>query len=528
MSDYVQVPGILFFYEDHLRPNAGTIFEHLDAFVRYSKLPVYLVNLALGLPPGLSSYEFSVTAFHYTLDPACWWLTPEMHRFLTTRTRTYKVAFFQDEIWFFSERLDFLNRCQIHCLYSRQKPEYWDYVYRDARSLRQRIYYLPGYVSESCIASARELHVPTERRPIDVAYRGNRQPYYLGRASQEKAYIGERFLELGQDSGLQLDIAVDENQRVYGKRWHELLARSKAVLGVEGGVSVIDLEGTFRKEYDALIKERPKLTFDEFAELMGDRFTQREDQIYYRSISPRHFEAAVFRNVQVLFEGRYDGILTPGTHYIPLRKDFSNFPDVLAQLRNPNRLGEMAETAWQEVIGSGRYSYEAFIRSFDDQLQQAGVHFKPPEPRLDEQLRAYLEDWTAFQERYYRANKVIQSQYGEQPRLRPYLQHAKAMLDHYAKHRPSVAIEDFVPSVRTAVETRDRRFWERLVRIARCDLGIGHDRPSRVLLTLDYVKDWLDRPYLPRPGIRTFLRRLWSGAARRQSRGDEEAVSKGA
>src|SRR5262245_35648098 len=109
MDAYKRMPGILLIYEDHLRPNAGTIFEHLEAFEQYSRFPIYRLNVALGFPPALFPYEFAVTVFHYTLDPTGSWISPDIHNYLATRKETYKVAIFQDEFWYFQERVEFLN-----------------------------------------------------------------------------------------------------------------------------------------------------------------------------------------------------------------------------------------------------------------------------------------------------------------------------------------------------------------------------------------------------------------------------------
>ena len=55
---------------------------------------------------------------------------------------------------------------------------------------------------------------------------------------------------------------------------------------------------------------------------------QYEDNIPYRTISPRHFEASALRLCQILLEGKYSGVMRPMVHYIPLKKDFSNFDEV--------------------------------------------------------------------------------------------------------------------------------------------------------------------------------------------------------
>ena len=83
-------------------------------------------------------------------------------------------------------------------------------------------------------------------------------------------------------------------------------------------------------------------------------------------ISPRVFEAISLRTVLVLFEGAYSGILEPHKHYYPLAKDGSNLTEVFTSLQDGALLDAMAERAYDDVIKSGRWSYEAFITVVDD------------------------------------------------------------------------------------------------------------------------------------------------------------------
>ena len=80
-----------------------------------------------------------------------------------------------------------------------------------------------------------------------------------------------------------------------------------------------------------------------------------------RTIGPRHFEAAAFRVCQVLFEGRYAGVMEPMRHYIPLRKDFSNFDQVVARCATPSVRRELTENAHRDLIASGDYDYAQFV-----------------------------------------------------------------------------------------------------------------------------------------------------------------------
>jgi hypothetical protein len=125
-----------------------------------------------------------------------------------------------------------------------------------------------------------------------------------------------------------------------------------------------------RREYERLIAERPSLSFGELSELLLDAW---EDNIYYRTVSPRHFEAAALRVCQILFEGAYSGILRPLVHYIPLKKDFSNVDEVLRQFRDPDLRRSLTENAHRDLIASGEYSYAKFVEGFDAELVAAGL-----------------------------------------------------------------------------------------------------------------------------------------------------------
>ncbi len=107
-------------------------------------------------------------------------------------------------------------------------------------------------MSEQIVENGERLSVPDAERPVDVGYRGREIPAYSGRGGYEKAIIGRRFAELAAHSGLVLDIEVGEENRLYGGRWPRFLAGCKAVLGVESGVSIFDLDDEVTSEYEEL------------------------------------------------------------------------------------------------------------------------------------------------------------------------------------------------------------------------------------------------------------------------------------
>jgi hypothetical protein len=381
----IPVNGILLLHYHWLAPNAATISEHVQAFGRHSRFTVWTVNTALGFPSGLNELDFQVIVLHYSMFGWLpFYLSERFLRYLESSRSGYKIAFFQDECRYWPQRVDLIERCGVRCVYTLVEPTQFDATYGRYTSAPRLIYTLPGYVSDDLVQLAHRLGKPSAERTIDVGYRGRQLPPIYGRGSQEKHWIGVRFRELAAGVGLRLDIESEEEKRLYGDSYYEFLANCRAVLGVEAGVSIFDIDDQVWRAYARLRKGRPRLTFEEAqAELLW-RF---EDNIYYRTISPRHFEAAALRVCQILFEGKYSGIMEPMVHYIPLRKDFSNFDEVIRRFRDAGLREQLTESAYRDLIASGRYSYQHFIEGFDQELLAAGMSPGIPAGQVEEVTR---------------------------------------------------------------------------------------------------------------------------------------------
>ncbi len=361
------VNGILLLYDHPLEPNAPTIMEHVDAFARHSSFDLWSVNTGLGFPKTLGELDFSIVLLHYSLFGIVPFKLDEYFERYLDRSNAYKVAFFQDEYQFCRERFDLLRRYDVDCVYTLLEPEWWPQVYGTHTSVPKLVHNIPGYVSEDLVALSDRLTKPDDERTVDVGYRTRTLAPYVGRGGLEKVDVARRFLEHARGTELKLDIGVDEGSRIYGDAWFEFVANCRAVLGVEAGVSIFDVDGVAQAEW----------------ERSGEVPEELEDNIYYRTVSPRHFEAAALRVCQILYEGKYSGALEPNVHYIPLEKDFSNFDEVVAKLRDPDVRRTVTDNAYRDLIASGRYSYEGFVKSFDDELVAAGL-----EPGEDEALAA--------------------------------------------------------------------------------------------------------------------------------------------
>ena len=227
----------------------------------------------------------------------------------------------------------------------------------------------PGYVASEMLAAAERFTVPDARRDIDVGYRGRPLQPFMGSGALEKVTIGERFRELAAGTALRVDIDTTEEARLYGDSWHRFLGRCKAVLGVESGTSYIDLEDEVYRDYQQRLADGRPVTLDA---LRTGPLGRWDGNFSYRTISPRHFEAAAFRICQVLFEGEYSGVLAPMVHYIPLKKDFSNFDEVVRMIGDRSLREEITSNAHRDLIASGEYSYAKFVQNVDADLIASG------------------------------------------------------------------------------------------------------------------------------------------------------------
>ncbi|MGD2253157.1 MAG: hypothetical protein PVF70_09625 [Anaerolineales bacterium] len=367
----MRVNGILLLYHHRYKPNAPTIGTHVKSFERYSRFKVWPVNTAHGFPPFLKRFQFQIILLHYSVFASRKYRIGQAFlRYLEGSDSSYKIAFFQDEHQFCQQRFAFINRYGLDCVYTLVEPAQFAATYEEYTQVPRLVSNIPGYVDDELIDLARELHKPDHERTIDVSYRGRRLAFYMGKGSQEKFEIGEQFRSRAADLGLRLDIEVDISKRIYGRGWFEFLADSRAGLGVESGVSVFDVDDQVYPQYEKLMAENPKISFEEMSERV---LLPYEDNIYYRTISPRHFEMAAFRVTQILYEGDYSGILKPMVHYIPLKKDFSNFDDVIRMFKDQELRKELTENAYRDLIASRHYSYRRFMQGFDQGLLEEGL-----------------------------------------------------------------------------------------------------------------------------------------------------------
>ena len=353
--------------------NASTILDHINAFGRYSRHQVKRFN-PRGMPriAALDLNEFDVVVIHYSLVLINDSYVSSDFREKLRRFRGLKVQFLQDEYRWVDAMTAVGRDIGIHVLFTVVPEPAAGQLYDSRLPGVRRVLTLTGFVPEN----VRERPIrPLRLRPIDVGYRGRDLPWWLGRLAYEKQDIARQFRERAPAYGLRTDIGWLEKDRIYGHRWVEFVESSRATLGTESGASIADFDGSVERVTRKHLAATPGATFEEVHEAVLRPY---EGNVRINVVSPRVFEAAALGTVLVMYPGEYSGVVSPGQHYLVLEKDFSNMDEVAAKLRDDAFMSALADRAHDHLVRSGRWSYETFVKEFDEVVAEEAVTARGP------------------------------------------------------------------------------------------------------------------------------------------------------
>jgi glycosyltransferase involved in cell wall biosynthesis len=361
-------------------PNGiATVWENIAILQRYSRYKFEILNLwpgrggYLAIPATVNLSDYAGVMIHPTAayNPDNLFNLDSLLELNFSQYDGIKILAKQDEHYRSAAFPSFVDSNQFDILMSCIPLDEITKVYgEDILSRVSVLNTLTGYVSEKI------RHIPSlpyEERRIDIAYRGSLQPVSFGRLGYEKWQIGAQVLAHPSSSRLALDISSRWEDRLSGIDWLAFLGRSRAVLGVESGSNLFDFDGKIASACDELARARPEMDpfSEEFYRLAEQTILHsHEDNVRYAQISPRHFEAAGARALQIMFEGVYSSIFEPGKHFFPLKRDMSNFEEAIDLVRDPIRAQRMIDAAYEDVILNDAYTYQAFVQALDTRIAE--------------------------------------------------------------------------------------------------------------------------------------------------------------
>ena len=340
-----------------------TYSSHLKSFERHSGHNCFYLNTFRPVVPAhLTSIRPDLVVFHYTF--LAWRQNPEefarhVDRISFIRDLECPKAIIpHDEQTQAQELCDLIRSFDVSHVFTPASSQAWKSIYAGIDPERvsfKRV--LTGYIDEGIVRETAARARRSAPRTVDVGYRAWDVFPYWGRHGLLKGEIGRAFRESAPAYDLVTDISNNPADALLGDDWFDFLLSCKYTIGVEGGTSIIDRDGSIAKRTDEYTAAHPDAPFEE---VEAACFPGLDGGFDYRLIGPRHLEAAVTKTAQVLVEGDYQGVLRAGDHYIELKRDFSNLDDVLARIKRDDLRAGMVERAYRDVVLSGAYSYRAF------------------------------------------------------------------------------------------------------------------------------------------------------------------------
>ncbi len=363
-----------------------TTMDYLNSFKLYSRYDVRYLHVTHNAEIDIDLNQFDAV-FHSYCARLCFpGHVSRSYREALKRYRGVKVVAVQDEYDRTNTLRKAIQELAFEVVFTCVPNDGREYVYpRATFPDTEFITVLTGY-APSTLKTRQGKPRPLAQRAVTIGYRGRTLPAYYGQLGFDKFEIGRRMREICAERGICHDIEMTEESRIYGEAWNDFLGNCRATLGTESGCNVFDFDGSLAARYQKIEAKR-KLA-PSFAEFR--RYTDPvEDKVSMGQISPRVFEAAAVRTPMVMFSGRYSDIVTPGDHYIELRKDFSNVDDVLDQIEDLDSLAAMADRAYDHLIASGNFDYRCFVATVDTVIdrKRAGKPSPPVARRNDPSLR---------------------------------------------------------------------------------------------------------------------------------------------
>lgn len=281
----------------------STYTSHLSSFQRFSEHECFYLNTAMPtIPEYLKHIDFDLVIFHYAFlavrqVPDIFAREIERISFIKD-LRCRKALIPHDEQAHADLLNEVVNEFGVTHVFTPASAPQWPQIYRDTDL--ERISFtsvLTGYVDDATVRMTAKRASRHHGRPIDVGYRSWWILPSYGRHGLLKREIGKVFQQRAPEFGLIADISSDPSDALLGDCWFDFLLDCKYTVGVEGGSSILDWDGSIAQRTRDFLERHEGATFEE---VEAACFPGTDGTFDYRLLGPRHLEAVMTRTGQVL------------------------------------------------------------------------------------------------------------------------------------------------------------------------------------------------------------------------------------
>jgi len=363
MIDYDKLPVMLVLYQRDDGVVVNNMEDSIDAFRLMRNFRVVTCSANEKIPSRVAELSPAVIVMHYS----CFgWRSKffEHHDWLQylKRSKAYKVAFFQDEYYWFNMKRQFVESLPVNCAYSCFEEDKFDITYNRSGNVLVKSYY-PAYISNRLIAISEKSKWSSNDRFIDFGYRGRSQQDWMGKLAHEKQKMGDKIGKrlLAHHPKCVVDTTGNTKQRLMGNEWEAFVISCRTIGATESGTDFVDWDN---KVHNGAIK-------------CDDDSVQLE----YRTISPKNLEAAVLGTTQVLMSGQYRGVLIPGEDYIEVKDNYSNLDEVCGMIMDKSYCYRMAKSVREKILDNVELRWSTFMEKFENRLLGMNLDTKPIKTR---------------------------------------------------------------------------------------------------------------------------------------------------
>ncbi len=356
---------------DHSYDRLSYYDDWVKAFVEHKKIKIKLKNFT-ELENESDEYDF-IFLHHSTnadsIDPLL-----KIEKFIYSRKEEILVFIGNEFNNIFSpirDRRKILKRMNISYVCSQLMKEAAQFLWSDV--CKKKVILCPPALNTNNFFVQKKY----DDREIDIGFKGIKYYSYIG--DTERNTMVKKFAKI---NGLNTNI---DFTRYDAKNWSIFLNSCKSVISSEAGSYYVDIDDKNIRDILKKIRNKtskfiiPKSKFDKlfynmpvalknlikfflkkipithsnlvFEDAEFEKFYKSyfdslvKPQIYFKCISSRNFDAIGTKTIQILLEGRYNDILKPNEHYLSLKKDYSNFKEILEYIKDNNKVKKITEQA---------------------------------------------------------------------------------------------------------------------------------------------------------------------------------------
>lgn len=294
----------------------------------------------------MKKYEV-IIILHSAFSNAC--LVPTSIQNIISLKKAYKVHFMANEYKLMPEKINFVKKLKINLLVTQSHNENVINLYRN--KLKIKVIHIPGGGLDEEIFYPMNLD-----RDILIGYRTHQEPEYLGH--QKRVVLYNFLKEYSKKNNDIYDVSLRVEDRFNFKDWAIFLNRCRSIPSTITGTDFFYLDDKIRKQvnkyydnyltpdslrinkFDSTYKKNFNIVYEKF-------FKNLTTGTKFRALTGKVIESMGTKTINILVDGDYGPLIKPDEHYIPLKKNFSNFEECIEKVKDKNYFYKITENAYK-------------------------------------------------------------------------------------------------------------------------------------------------------------------------------------